>query len=167
MSVIVVASSAVLSLSCALFAIDVGRVAWDRAKAQTAADAAALAAVAESGPYGSGNPELPAKTYADANGAQLLQCLCDLGATAMQVKVSLHNVTAQARAVLDPSLLRPSVVAFDAGGMRPGLADAVKPVITIACDPWATSNPTGLDVSAIWRAARRSALRALPKASHR
>lgn len=132
MSLMVVCLSALLTLSCALFTIDVGRVTWERARAQTAADAAALAAAAESGPYGTGQPQLQAQRFASANGARVVACLCQPGATAMQVKVSLDRVSAQARAVLDPSLLRPGSVAFDGHGLQPQLAAAVRTLVSAA-----------------------------------
>jgi LAS superfamily LD-carboxypeptidase LdcB len=47
----------------------------------------------------------------------------------MQVKVSVADVSAQARAVLDPSLLRPSVVAWDRSGLQPALAAAVNSLV--------------------------------------
>ena len=132
MSLLIVALSAVLSLGVGIFSIEVGRVTWDKGRAQTAADAAALAAIAESGPYGRGDPELQARTFASANGARLVRCLCDQGATAMQVTVSLDGVSAEARAVLDPSLLRPASAALDARGLNGQLADAVRRLLADA-----------------------------------
>jgi Flp pilus assembly protein TadG len=128
----VVCLSALLTLSCALFTIDIGRVTWERARAQTAADAAALAAAAESGPYGRGRPQLEAQRFASANGAHVVECLCKPGATAMQVKVTVGEVSAQARAVLDPSLLRAASVAFDGHGLQPQLAAAVRTIVSAA-----------------------------------
>jgi D-alanyl-D-alanine carboxypeptidase len=107
-------------------------VTWERAQAQTAADAAALAAVAESGPYGSGDPHAQAERFARANDASLVKCLCQRGATAMQVKVAVGPVSAAARAVLDPSLLRPSSQAFSAAGLQPQLGLAVRRLVTAA-----------------------------------
>jgi hypothetical protein len=124
--------STLLTFGCAVFTVDVGRVTWQRARAQTAADAAVLAAAAESGPYGGGDPKLQARRFASANGAGVVECLCDRGATAMQVKVTLGQVSAQARAVLDPSLLRPASVAFDRRGLQPPLAAAVRSLVSAA-----------------------------------
>lgn len=76
-------------------------------RAQTAADAAALAAVAESAPGGSGKPERQAELYATANGARLIECICVVGASAMQVRVAIGDVAATARAVFDAELLVP------------------------------------------------------------
>jgi D-alanyl-D-alanine carboxypeptidase/Putative Flp pilus-assembly TadE/G-like len=131
-SLIAVCLSTLLTLGCAVFTVDVGRVTWQRARAQTAADAAVLAAAAESGPYGRGDPKLQARRFAAANGARVVECLCDRGATAMQVKVTLGPISAQARAVLDPSLLRPASVAFDGRGLQPRLAAAVRTLMTAA-----------------------------------
>jgi hypothetical protein len=93
-----------------------------RARAQSAADAAALAAVAESGPVGHGLYESEARRYAELNGAELRSCLCYLGATAVQVEVELRGVTASARAVFDPDLLMPSA---PADGLDPVLERAI------------------------------------------
>jgi D-alanyl-D-alanine carboxypeptidase/Putative Flp pilus-assembly TadE/G-like len=131
-SLVMAALTTLLSFGCAAFAVDVARITWERAQAQTAAEAAALAAVAESGPYGSGDPSLQARKFARANGAEVVECLCDQGATAMEVKVSLGRVTAAARAVLDPSLLRASSVAFSDAGLQPQLADAVRRLVGAA-----------------------------------
>ncbi|MFN2588407.1 MAG: D-alanyl-D-alanine carboxypeptidase family protein [Actinomycetota bacterium] len=102
----------------------VGGAATARARAQLAADAAALAAVAESAPHGSGRPLEAATEYSAANGGRLLDCFCDEGATAMQVAVTVDGVVATARAVMDPSLLAPAAFAAS-DGLHPQLAAAV------------------------------------------
>jgi hypothetical protein len=107
---------------------DVGGAASSKARAQLAADAAALAAVAESAPSGEGRPFEAATEYALANGARLLECLCDAGATAMQVVVAVDGVEAEARAVMDPSLLAPAVVAGP-DGLHPQLTRAVQRIV--------------------------------------
>jgi uncharacterized membrane protein len=129
---VVVALSLLLSMAAGVFTVDLGRIAWDRGRAQTAADAAALAAAAESGPYGHDQPTEQARIFAEANGARLVDCLCDRGATAMQVKVSVGAASAEARAVLDPSLLRPASSAVDVGSLNPRLADAVRRLLQAA-----------------------------------
>lgn len=96
-----------------------------RARAQTAADAAALAAVAESGPYGGASPEEVARYYAGRNGAQLLECHCEPGANVMQVRVAIDTVPAEARAIIDPLEIAPASVSFDARGLNESLARAV------------------------------------------
>lgn len=60
-----------------------------RTRAQTAADAAALAAAAELVPGLGGAPEEAARQFAGANGARLLTCDCRLGAGVAEVKVSV------------------------------------------------------------------------------
>jgi hypothetical protein len=125
----------VLALSAA-FAIVIGGVfrlefqaATLRTRAQVAADSAALAAVAESGPYGRALPEEVARFYAGRNGAQLLECNCEPGANVMQVRVAIATIRAEARAVIDPQEIVPSSVAFDARGLNPRLARAVEVLI--------------------------------------
>lgn len=80
-----------------------------KAWAQAAADAAALAAIAESVPFAAARPRDQALEFARANRAQLLECLCEPGATAMQVTVSIDGIRAIARAVFDPDLLQPAI----------------------------------------------------------
>jgi D-alanyl-D-alanine carboxypeptidase/Putative Flp pilus-assembly TadE/G-like len=130
MSMLVVALSLLISLAVAAFSVDVARVTWEKARAQTAADAAALAAVAESGPYGSAQPEQQARSFAAANGGRLVDCLCDEGATAMQVKVLVGRIAAEARAVLDPTLLSPAASPADAHGLNHELAQAVRRLVS-------------------------------------
>jgi hypothetical protein len=85
--------------------------------------------MAESAPYGSGDVVGEARAFAVANGATLIECICDPGATAVQVAVSVEGVSAQARAVLDPTLLMPGISAFDARGLDPALELAVRELI--------------------------------------
>lgn len=80
-----------------------------RARAQAAADAAALSAAWESVPGAAAQPHEQAAAFARANGAEVVECLCDPGATAMQVTVRLGDAEARARAVFDPELLRPAL----------------------------------------------------------
>jgi len=103
-----------------------------RARAQLAADAAALAAVAESGPYGRASHEAVARRFARSNGARLLRCWCEPGATSVQVRVALGDATAEARAVFDPAALAPAPPAVDAGGLHPLLEDALDRLIGAA-----------------------------------
>lgn len=110
-----------LALAASLwgFVTDLATVSSLRMRAQIAADAAALAAVAESGPYGSGEHERVAASFADANGARLLKCMCEPGATAVQVRVGVNDVVADARAVFDPELLLPGVAAHADDDLHP------------------------------------------------
>ena len=100
-------------------------VASDRVRAQTAADAAALAAVAELAPGEFGAPEQEAEVFAAANGAELLECFCELGTTAVQVAVSVDGVEAEARAVIDPNSFLPANLGYDARGVHPRLRRAL------------------------------------------
>ena len=118
-----------LGLALGTGAVDVGDAASTRARAQTAADAAALAAVAESSPSGEGRPTEAAADYAERNGARLVKCYCDVGATAMQVLVSVDGVLAEARAVMDPSLLAPAPVG-STRGLHRDLAAAVDRLVS-------------------------------------
>lgn len=95
-------------------------------RAQSAADAAALAAVAESVPGRSGRPHAFAQRYAELNGARLLECICPAGATAVQVRVAVGDVIARARAVMDPSLLGP----LDLFGSIPHLDPRMRAAVT-------------------------------------
>jgi secretion/DNA translocation related TadE-like protein len=74
-----------------------------RSKAQTAADAAALAAAAEllpgPGVGGRGGSTLEARRFAEANGATLLECICRDPADAAMVRVSVPARFAVLRAV--------------------------------------------------------------------
>ena len=116
-----------LTLILAILSFGVVEVSADRTRAQSAADAAALAAVAEAGPYGGGAPEKIARRFAGLNGAVLVDCRCPTGATAVQVEVELDDVTAQARAVIDPDLLMPS--RDRAAGLDPRLQAAIDQLI--------------------------------------
>jgi secretion/DNA translocation related TadE-like protein len=60
-----------------------------RTRAQTAADSAALAAVAELIPSIGEDPEAKAEEYANANGAKLLECSCSMGTLIAEVKVAV------------------------------------------------------------------------------
>lgn len=97
-----------------------------RSRAQVAADSAALAAIAESGPYGGGDPRVAAAEYARMNGARMLTCICPRGATAMQVEVAVGEVTARARAVLEPGSLQPLDGGPGTGGLHPLLRASVQ-----------------------------------------
>jgi Flp pilus assembly protein TadG len=108
---------------------EVGRASALRARAQAAADAAALAAVAESAPGGGGDPAGEADRYAALNGARVVECLCEPGATAVQVRVAVDDVLADARAVLDPNALLPRSIAFDVRGLDPRLEQAVRSLV--------------------------------------
>lgn len=125
MTAAVASLTLILGLALGSGIAGVGNAASDRVRAQLAADSAALAAVAESAPSGDGRPREAATDYALANGARLVECLCDEGATAVQVTVEVDGVEAAARAVLDPALLAPAVL---------GRTDALHPQLAAAVD---------------------------------
>jgi hypothetical protein len=127
-SLILVCTSTVLALLIGGFVRDVAEASYLKARAQLAADAAALAAVAEAGPYGDGLPAYQARRFAEANGARLIECRCEPSATAAQVEVAVGDVVARARAVIDPDKLMPAPVSF-AGGLDPRLAAAVEALV--------------------------------------
>jgi secretion/DNA translocation related TadE-like protein len=110
-SIVVVALMAV-ALVLAMGAADLARVLTGAARAQTAADAAALAAAQELASASGADPAELAAAYADRNGAVLTACSCDAGSTEAVVTVTIavgelllgpddRVVTARARAVVD------------------------------------------------------------------
>lgn len=110
----------------------VGRAAALDARAQLAADAAALAAVSEAAPGGSGLPISTAKRFAELNDAELVQCICKPGALAVQVTVAIDGVSARARAELDPSLLMPVDLSADVAGLQPEMRSVVTRLLSDA-----------------------------------
>lgn len=116
---ILVAVGALLMSLFALGAADLGSMLVTRARAQQAADAAALAAVVQQAPVlGQGDdPEGAARDVAERNGATLVSCACVVGETEATVEVTIvpklgwlegwfgRTVHATARAALDPDVL--------------------------------------------------------------
>ena len=117
-SIVAVTGAFVLCLG-ALGAADLGATLFARARAQSAADAAALAAVTEQAPVlerGS-DPEQAARDEAERNGATLTRCECSVGSTEATVEVTItprlgflpgwfgRAARASARAALDPDVL--------------------------------------------------------------
>lgn len=129
MTLVVAGLSLSLTILLGTFFTDLGRASTARARAQTAADAAALAAVAEVSPFGSGRQADVARAYAKDNGGRLIECRCVSGASAVQVTVALDAVEATARATLDPAMIGPGLLAFDERGLHPRLAAAVDGLI--------------------------------------
>jgi hypothetical protein len=119
-------------LAMAGFVEDVTGTVGARARAQLAADAAALAAVAESAPYGTSNPRGAAEDLAEANHADLLECACAPGGTSAVVEVSVDGVSARARAVIDPTMFGPASVAVGIDGLHPAMKDAVDDLLSAA-----------------------------------
>jgi hypothetical protein len=102
-----------------------GRASALDARAQIAADAAALAAAAEWAPGGGTRPEEAARRYAELNGARLIRCICPPIGNAAQVQVEIAGVVARARAVFDAGLLGPLDVFAGVTGLRPEMRRAV------------------------------------------
>lgn len=123
--------SIVLAVLLAGFATDLAEASTLRARAQLAADAAALAAVAESGPYGGGEHQRIAASFAAANGARLLECLCEPAATAVQVRVAVGDVVADARATFDPAMVMPGTT-YAGEGLHPLLQTSVDRLLAAA-----------------------------------
>ena len=113
-SVTVIAAGAiVIVLVCTMGVADVGRVLTERSRAQTAADAAALAA-AQDLALADGSPAADAASFATMNGADLVSCACEAGSFDAIVRVrrtfggllllpGTHQIEVSARAVVDTS----------------------------------------------------------------
>ena len=122
MTIALLLTTLVATVAVAIGSANVASASAERLRAQTAADAAALAAVATSVPGRVGDPEALAARFAQLNAAKLVYCWCIAGDTAMQVRVEIDGMVATARAVFDPELLKPANVAF---GLHPQLAAAL------------------------------------------
>lgn len=129
MTLLVLGMSLVLMMLGIRFSDEVAAGFTRRERARVAADSAALAAVAEVAPYGDNAQASVAREYAEANGATLVDCVCDPGAEAVQVTVAVEGVEATARAVLDPALLGPLPIAYSSEGLHPELAAAVDALV--------------------------------------
>lgn len=108
---VVVAAIIAMVVVLALGAADVGRVLAAAARAQTSADAAALAAAQELAIPSGRVPQDVAAEYATRNGAVLVECVCSTGASEASVEVQVdigdlllfdgdRVVVAKARAVV-------------------------------------------------------------------
>jgi Flp pilus assembly protein TadG len=116
---IVAVTGALVLCVGALGAADLGAMLFARARAQSAADSAALAAVTAQAPIlqSGTDPEQAAREAAASNGATLSRCDCGVGLTQATVEVTLtprlsflsgwfgRRVHADARAALDPDVL--------------------------------------------------------------
>jgi secretion/DNA translocation related TadE-like protein len=108
-SIVVVAAVALAGMLAA-FSADLSRVMVARARAQTAADAAALGAAQELLVPSGTSPQQVAHDLADRNGGRLVGCRCDPGSTEAVVTVEMEvdlpllaqtrTVRASARAVI-------------------------------------------------------------------
>lgn len=115
-----------------LFIGDVGNVVAARTRAQLAADAAALAAVAEAAPHGRNAHAFVARRYAEANGGELVVCECATGSSLVEVEVEVGGVSARARAVLDARLFGQADLGYLAQGLHPQLSEAVGALLRAA-----------------------------------
>jgi secretion/DNA translocation related TadE-like protein len=108
---VVAAGLLVVGILLVMASADVSRALMAASRAQTAADAAALAAAQALALPSGGEPRAAASAYAAANGGTLVGCTCERGSTEAVVEVSvqagsflfLHNpgtVTRKARAIL-------------------------------------------------------------------
>ena len=116
---ILVATGTLLMTLFALAAADLGSLLYARSRAQTAADAAALAAIVRQAPIleQGDDPEAAARDAAERNGAMLVSCDCTVGKTTATVTVELmprtsfvegwsgRVVRATARAELDADVM--------------------------------------------------------------
>ena len=125
MTLVIVGMSVLLMITGARFSMSLGEGFAQRERARAAADGAALAAVAEAAPYGSNEQEATARELAGANGARLVDCICQPGAEAVQVTVAVGDTQASARAVLDASRFAPISIAYGSDGLHPDLRDAL------------------------------------------
>ena len=150
MSLLVGSVALALALIFGGYAARLAGIASVKGRAQLAADAAALAAVAESGPYGRASHEAIARRFARSNGARLLRCWCPPGATSVQVRVAIGETTAEARAVLDPAAIAPAMPVAGTGGLHPVLEEAVdRLILASGGSVWVTSG---------WRSPERQAV---------
>ncbi len=121
MSLVATLITLVILASSGSLIVGMTGAASDRARAQTAADAAALAAAAEATSYGGQSPYSAASRFASLNGGHLDGCLCGSGASAFQVEVSYGSTTATARSVIEADRIVPGHV----DGLHPALSEAV------------------------------------------
>ena len=108
---ILVAAVLLMTGVLALASVDLLRALEGKARAQTAADAAALAAVQEMVTTSGSDPAEVAATYAARNGASLVDCECSLGGFEAVVRVTVpvklvfvgpdRTITGRARAVVE------------------------------------------------------------------
>jgi D-alanyl-D-alanine carboxypeptidase/Putative Flp pilus-assembly TadE/G-like len=112
------AAAAVALCAVALVAlVPAARALDDRARARTAADAAALAGAADG--------ESAAREVADSNGAELVDVQVSDGETVVQVRVGEVEAYAKARAIHRPGVDGMGGDGTGGGGSRRGLAPAM------------------------------------------
>ena len=129
MTVLVAGLCFVLTVSLSWFTGSLGASAGDRARAQYAADAAALAAAGAMAPGASASPDEEADRYARANGAKLTRCDCEPASAEAVVTVTVGDVEARARAVIDLTRLAPQWLGASTGELHPLMQQAVARLI--------------------------------------
>jgi secretion/DNA translocation related TadE-like protein len=108
---IATAGAAAIAMALSLLTADMARVLVASSRAQTAADAAALAAAQELAAPSGTDPSVLAEEYAMRNGASIRSCDCPLGAFEASVVVEVpvgklllvpgeRSAVAEARAVV-------------------------------------------------------------------
>lgn len=130
MTILVCGIATLLSIMLSVGIVHVGGAFGERTRTQTAADAAALAAAAESALGGDGDPAGQAARFAQLNGAVLKRCLCEIGATAAQVEVAIGPTTARARAAFDPRRVLPPTAS--PGRLHPLLSSATQRLVELS-----------------------------------
>ncbi|TMK85656.1 MAG: hypothetical protein E6G44_06335 [Actinobacteria bacterium] len=144
---VTVIAAAILFLCGVLvvIAVDLLRVLQARARAQTAADAAALAAAQQIARPSGETPEEAASEYATRNGATLLACRCDPqgGDATVEVQVSVdlvflgpdRTVRALARAEIEGASVGPAGTMAANVGTAEGPVDSSQATVGPAL-PW-------------------------------
>lgn len=125
MTILVAGLSLVLTVAFTWFTASVGGAVAERARAQYAADAAALSAAGAMVPGDPAAPEEEARRFAEANGARLIACECESASGAAVVTVSVGETEAKARASLDAALLAPRSLGASSSGLHPSMSAAV------------------------------------------
>ena len=125
MTILVAGMSLVLTVAFTWFTASMGSTIAERAGAQYAADAAALAAAGAMVPGDPADPHEEAKRFAEVNGAELVACDCDIASGTAIVTVSVAGAEAKARAALDATLLAPRSLGASSAGLHPSMSAAV------------------------------------------
>lgn len=129
MTILIAGICLTLTVSFAWFSASAGDIVSRRARAQYAADAAALAAAGAMIPGAADDPKSEARRYAEANGAELVSCDCAPASGAAEVTVSVGDIEAQARAVLDMTRVAPRYLGTTSEGLHPVLGEAVRKLL--------------------------------------
>ncbi len=127
---ILVAAVLALAAALALVSVDLLGALHTKARAQTAADAAALAAAQQMVLPSAVDPSRAAREFARRNGATLVACDCPAGGSEAVVEVTLpvpmiflagmHTVRGRARAVVEWQAAAAATSTAATGAARPG-----------------------------------------------